>query len=64
MVTPTLNPTTANIIYPDTDGQPFLSFIDLDLRRQAAEQRASTAEQQSEKLAAKLRELGIDPANL
>jgi Uma2 family endonuclease len=53
------------------DGQPFLSFIDLDLRRQAAEQRADTAEQraneiqqQAEKLAAKLRELGIDPANL
>jgi Uma2 family endonuclease len=74
------------------DGQPFLSFIDLDLRRQDAEQRADTAEQradtaeqradtaeqradtaeqradtiqqQAEKLAAKLRELGIDPANL
>lgn len=39
------------------DGQPFSSFIDLDLRRQAAEQRA-------EKLAAKLRELGIDPENI
>ncbi len=39
------------------DGQPFSSFIDLDLRRQAAEQR-------SEKLAAKLRELGIDPENI
>jgi Uma2 family endonuclease len=39
------------------DGQPFSSFIDLDLRRQEAEQRA-------EKLAAKLRELGIDPENL
>jgi Uma2 family endonuclease len=39
------------------DGQAFSSFIDLDLRRQAAEQR-------SEKLAAKLRELGIDPESL
>jgi Uma2 family endonuclease len=39
------------------DGQTFSSFIDLDLRCQAAEQRA-------EKLAAKLRELGIDPENL
>jgi Uma2 family endonuclease len=29
------------------DGQPFLSFIDLDLRRQAAEQRADTAEQRA-----------------
>jgi Uma2 family endonuclease len=53
------------------DGQPFSSFIDLDLRRQAAEQRADTAEQraddmqqQAERLAAKLRELGIDPENL
>jgi Uma2 family endonuclease len=46
------------------DGQRFSSFIDLDLRRQAAEQRADTAEKQSEKLAAKLRELGIDPENL
>jgi Uma2 family endonuclease len=39
------------------DGQPFLSFIDLDLRRQAAEQRA-------ERLAAKLRELGINPDDI
>ena len=68
------------------DGQPFLSFVDLDLRRQAAEQRAETAEQRAEtaeqraaetaeqrandtqqqaaRLAAKLRELGIDPANI
>jgi Uma2 family endonuclease len=67
------------------DGEPFLSFVDLDLRRQAAEQRAETAEQRAEtaeqraetaeqraddtqqqaaRLAAKLRELGIDPANI
>jgi hypothetical protein len=67
------------------DGQPFLSFVDLDLRRQAAEQRAETAEQRAEiaqqradtaeqraddiqqqaaRLAAKLRELGVDPENL
>jgi Uma2 family endonuclease len=81
------------------DGQPFLSFIDLDRLRQEAEQRAGTAEQradtaeqradtaeqradtaeqradtaeqradtvqqQAEKLAAKLRELGIDPENI
>ncbi|WP_373544727.1 Uma2 family endonuclease [Chamaesiphon sp.] len=39
------------------DGQTFSSFIDLDLRRQEAEQRA-------ERLATKLRELGIDPENL
>ena len=53
------------------DGKPFLSFIDLDLRRQEAEQRADiaeqradTAEQRAKQLAAKLRELGIDPENL
>ena len=39
------------------DGQTFSSFIDLDLRRQEAEQRA-------ERLATKLRALGIDPENL
>ena len=39
------------------DGQPFLGFIDSDLRRQAAEQRA-------ERLAAKLRELGINPDDI
>ena len=39
------------------EGQTFSSFIDLDLRRQEAEQRA-------ERLATKLRELGIDPENL
>ena len=46
------------------DGQTFSSFIDLDLRRQEAEQRADTAEQQIERLATKLRELGIDTENL
>jgi Uma2 family endonuclease len=46
------------------DGQPFLSFIDLDLRRQAAEQRADTAEQRAERLAAKLRELGMNPDDI
>ncbi len=71
-----LEPDTLQIYRPD--GQPFLSFVDLDLRRQAAEQRADTAEiradnaeqradtaeQRLAKLAAKLQELGIDPANL
>jgi Uma2 family endonuclease len=64
-----LEPDTLQIYRPD--GQPFLSFVDLDLRRQAAEQRAETAEQRADtaeqravKLAAKLQELGIDPANL
>ena len=71
-----LEPDTLQIYRPD--GQPFLSFGDLDLRRQAAEQRADTAEQRADTaeqradtaeqraaiLAAKLQELGIDPTNL
>jgi Uma2 family endonuclease len=57
-----LEPDTLKIYRPD--GQPFASFVDLDLRRQAAEQRADNAEQRAEKLAAKLRELGIDPGSV
>lgn len=71
-----LEPDTLQIYRPD--GQLFLSFLDLDLRRQAAEQRADTAEQRADTaeqradtaeqravlLASKLRELGIDPENL
>ena len=56
-----LEPDTLVIYRPD--GQPFLSFVEIDLRRQAAEQaqqRTETAEQ----LAAKLLELGIDPESL
>ncbi|WP_310488578.1 Uma2 family endonuclease [Chamaesiphon sp. VAR_69_metabat_338] len=65
----TLEPDTLKIYRPD--GQIFLSFVDLDLRRQAAEQRADiaeqradTAEQRAAILAAKLQELGIDPTDL
>jgi Uma2 family endonuclease len=64
-----LEPDTLSIFRPDD--RPFLSFIELDLRRQAAEQRAdsaeqraSSAEQHAAKLAAKLLELGIDLADL
>jgi Uma2 family endonuclease len=64
-----LEPDTLKIYRPD--GEVFLGFVDLDLLRQAAEQRAEiaeqradTAEQQAAKLAAKLQELGIDPENL
>ncbi|AFY93950.1 Uma2 family endonuclease [Chamaesiphon minutus] len=64
-----LEPDTLQIYRPD--GQPFLSFVELDLLRQAAEQRANTAEQRANTaeqraaiLAAKLQELGIDPTNL
>jgi Uma2 family endonuclease len=61
-----------------SDGQQFLGFVELDRQRQqaedlaaeaarlveAADQRADRAEEQSAKLAAKLRELGIDPSSL
>ncbi|WP_373541935.1 Uma2 family endonuclease [Chamaesiphon sp.] len=64
-----LEPATLQIYRPD--GQPFLSFGDLDLRRRAAEQRADTAEQRADiaeqraaLLTIKLQELGIDPASL
>ena len=64
-----LEPDTLQIYRPD--GQPFLSFGDLDLRRQAAEQRADTAEQRADtaeqraaRMAAKLQEFGINPADL
>jgi Uma2 family endonuclease len=51
------------IIYRPDD-RPFLSFVELDQLRQQATERAEQAEQQVEKLSAKLRELGIDPNNL
>ncbi len=71
-----LEPDTLTIYRPD--GEPFLSFVEIDLRRQAAEQRADDAEQRADtaeqraenadrcakQLAAKLRELGIDPESL
>ena len=78
-----MQPDTLIIYLPDD--RPFLSFVEIDQRRQQAEQRAEQSEQQAqsarqqaeqaeqqaqvarqqaEKLAAKLRELGIDPANL
>ena len=53
------------------DDRPFLSFIEIDQLRQQAQQETQQAQQetqqvqqQAEKLAAKLRELGIDPNNL
>jgi Uma2 family endonuclease len=64
-----MQPDTLVIYHPD--GRPFLSFVELDLRRQQAEQateqanqRADEANRRAELLAAKLRELGIDPTSL
>jgi Uma2 family endonuclease len=43
------------------DGQRFLDYIELDTQREEAVQRAEQEAQRAEKLAAKLRELNIDP---
>jgi Uma2 family endonuclease len=61
-----LQPYTLVIYRPD--GERFVSFTELDAERQIARQEAATAKQEAEtakqeaaRLAAKLRELGIDP---
>lgn len=43
------------------DGQPFLTFLELDQRVKEAEQRAEIAEQRAMQLAERLRSMGIDP---
>jgi Uma2 family endonuclease len=71
-----IQPDTLRIYYPDD--RPFSSFIELDqLREQAqqqlqqsqqelqqSQQELQQSQQQAEKLATKLRELGIDPSGL
>ncbi len=54
------------VYYPD--GRPFLTFLELgqarleaEARAEQAENRASSAEEKAARLAARLRELGIDP---
>ncbi|MDK3158137.1 Uma2 family endonuclease [Kamptonema cortianum] len=46
------------------DGQRFLSYLELDEQRQSFAQRAEQEAQRAERLAAKLRELNIDPDSL
>ncbi|HEY9833102.1 MAG TPA: Uma2 family endonuclease [Stenomitos sp.] len=46
------------------DGQKFLSYLELEEQREAAAQRAEQEAQRAERLAAKLRELNIDPDSL
>jgi hypothetical protein len=43
------------------DGEPFLGFIELDEQRRRAEQQLELEKQKNARLAAKLKELGIDP---
>jgi Uma2 family endonuclease len=61
-----LTPTTLRLTGPD--GRPFLTYQELAQARDEAEQRADDAEQRADdaeqraaRLAAKLRELGVDP---
>ena len=51
-------------IYCGIPLKPFMDFVDNARLRQAAENRATLAEIQAQKLAVKLRELGIDPDSL
>jgi Uma2 family endonuclease len=53
---------TLVVYYPDD--RPFSSFLELDRLRQQAQQQLQQSQQEVEKLAAKLRELGIDPNSL
>lgn len=43
------------------DGRKFVSFVELDSQRQLAEKKASLAEEKAQRLADKLKELGINP---
>ncbi len=46
------------------DGQKFLSYLELEQQRELAVQRAEQEAQRAERLAAKLRELNIDPDSI
>ncbi len=67
-VSPLLNihfvvtPETLEIYRPD--GEPFLSLTDTRKERDQAQQERDQAQQKADRLAARLRELGIDPANI
>ena len=47
------------IIRPD--GQPFLSYVELEQRAEQQQQRAEQQQQRAERLAERLRALGVDP---
>jgi Uma2 family endonuclease len=46
------------------DGQKFLSYLELEEQKQLAQEQAERETQRAEKLAAKLRELNIDPDSI
>ena len=49
------------LIATDLDGQRYLGFAELGRLAEAQAQRADAATERAERLAARLRELGIDP---
>jgi hypothetical protein len=57
-----LQPDNLAIYRPD--GEKFLGFVELDRQRQFAEEQRQFAEEKATRLAAKLRELGVDPDNI
>lgn len=52
------------LLLANPDGTPFLSYLELARRREAAERQADAATKRAERLAARLRELGIDPESV
>jgi hypothetical protein len=52
-------PGNVGIFYPD--GRPFLSFVELGERQKQIEEALRSERQRAAKLAAKLREMGVDP---
>jgi Uma2 family endonuclease len=54
-----VTPGNVELCYPD--GRPFLSFVELGERQKQIEEALKTERERTEKLAAKLRELGVDP---
>lgn len=50
------------LCYPE--GRPFLTMVELAQQRDQAQQQADQAQQRAERLAAKLRELGINPEEI
>ena len=47
-----------------SDGQRFVDFVELERQRSEERQRANEERQRSERLAQRLRELGIDPTTI
>jgi Uma2 family endonuclease len=54
-----MSPTAVELFYPN--GQRFLTFVELGVRAEQERQRADSEKQRADALAAKLRELGVDP---